>query len=100
MNTSQQLKLQGWSEDANGYLIRFRELSGGPCSHCGRCRGKTVFCTVCGLVLCWTHLNSTACQVRAPDGYRWSHGAAMRVRREEKEAVSGIIAPEAGCAGA
>lgn len=100
MNTSQQLKLQGWSEDSNGYLRQARELTGGPCGHCGRCRGKTVFCTMCGAVLCWTHLNSTACQVRAPDGFTWSHGAAMRVRREEKQAARSLESAEEVSAGA
>ena len=59
-------------------------MTGGLCRSCGRVRGKTMFCAVCGANVCWVCLRGTACDVRAPDGFVWSHARAMLVQDENR----------------
>ena len=98
MNITQEEQLDGVVVEEQGRGQVCRELVGGPCRYCGRTGQKTQFCGVCGAVLCWTCLNGTACDVRAPDGYMWSHGRAMRARREERERI-GLVGRAANAGG-
>lgn len=102
MNISQEDMLGGEVVEERGSGHVFQELVGGPCRFCGRTRRKTVFCEVCGALVCKDCLSQTACDVRSPEGYSWSHGRAMRVHREERdrswvakvvEIAGGVVAP-------
>lgn len=90
--------MAGAGVEHDGRTDGMRTMIGGNCGSCGRVAGKTVFCMVCGVSVCWTCLNGTACKIRDPDGYRWCHATAMRIREEERSRHDAEKHAEAGSA--